>query len=551
MLSRLRRELAFARHIPPSRILRRAALRLQLATESWRGWSPEGDARLSETAPLPLFRPRQTQTRRTADGWRFSFLGRERGCGPTVDWGLPGGAEEDRLWAMNLHYFEHSEALATADWAELVRQWIAANPGSMPRPSWAAWNPFSLSIRLVSWLQQLVLRQSELEPQLADIVAGSAASQLRFLERRLETDIGGNHLFKNILALIWGSAALRCDDAGRWRSLGLRLLERELGQFLADGVHFERSISYHAQVMGDLLSIRHALRGDVLAGRIDRAILKGVQAAVDLAHPDGLCALFGDSGLTMARSPDELERAAATMTGPMPSRRTDFAFEDAGYFGVRDAAGLLVVDAGPLGPDALPGHAHGDMFSFEWSLDGERLIVDQGVFEYVAGTRRQASRSAWSHNTVAAPDADQGDFFGAFRLGRRCRLRSREHVVGDGRLQLQAEHSGFIGQAGARHQRRIEATPTAIRIEDRLSRPVKGACANLLLGPDVTVARNPDASLALVGARAKATLRCHADVRVENAVWWPDMGVEVPTRRLRIPLSGAEGWFELKSEDAR
>ena len=88
----------------------------------------------------------------------------------------------------------------------------------------------------------------------------SLAAQLIFLEANLETDIGGNHLIKNIKALIWASAFFQGPDAARWRKLGLDLLARELtAQILTDGVHYERSPSYHCQRLADLLECRHAL----------------------------------------------------------------------------------------------------------------------------------------------------------------------------------------------------------------------------------------------------------------------------------------------------
>ena len=56
-----------------------------------------------------------------------------------------------------------------------------------------------------------------------------------------------------------------------------------------------------------------------------------------------------------------------------------------GYFGARLGDDYLVVDCGRIGPDDLPAHAHGDVLSFELSIAGHRIIVDQGVYEYVAG----------------------------------------------------------------------------------------------------------------------------------------------------------------------
>ena len=543
------RELRFARHIPPRQIARRLTLALRRRLEAKvRPKLAVGHVRLAERAPRPLFGPSAKAAKKTPAGWAFEFLGRSEQCGETVDWTLPGASPADQLWSMNLHYFEHAEALDDRAWSVLVEQWIAANPAFAPGSTRAGWNAYALSLRVVSWLQQLAARRDRLDPLFLQRIAESAAAQLLYLEAHLETDIGGNHLFKNILAFLWGSAALDTPLAKRWRTSGLRLLDRELAQFLPDGVHFERSLSYHAQVVGDCLAIRHALGGDPLGGRLDEAIRRALQAAVDLAHADGLPAQFGDCGLHMARSPAELADAAAGIFGHVAEQRRSFAFPEAGYFGLCSGGDALFVDAGPLGPDSLPGHAHGDMFAFEWSLGGERVIVDQGVFEYVAGERRQASRSAWFHNSVAAPGADQGEFFGAFRLGRRTRLASRDVALDDDRLVLDASHSGFVGAPRVRHRRRIEATLRDIRVHDDLSVPLEGATASLLLSPRAAPSLQPDGSVAIVGFARPVTLVAEGEIRIEPAVWWPDMGIERPTSRLRISLLGSEGAFHLRAD---
>ena len=111
--------------------------------------------------------------------------------------------------------------------------------------------------------------------------------------------------------------------------------------------------------------------------------------------------------------------------GRRPTARESFAFADAGYFGLRSATSYLVVDCGRIAPDDLPAHGHGDVLSFEWSVGTQRVFVDQGVFEYIPGARRQAARSAASHNTLCLEGADQADFFGAFRCGRRPNVEVR------------------------------------------------------------------------------------------------------------------------------
>ena len=544
----MRRELHFARHIPLRQLARRVQLTVRRGTEArLRPKLAVHGVRLEDDAPRPLFRPAASETRRTREGWQFTFLGKTNACGPRVSWIMPG--TDDQLWAMNLHYFEHSEALNDQDWADLARQWIGANPAYSPGSTHAGWNAYALSLRVVSWLQQLAVRRS-LDEETVALVTGSTAAQLHYLERHLETDIGGNHLFKNIVALLWGSAALATPRASRWRALGLRLLRRELAQILPDGVHFERSPSYHAQIVGDCLNIRRVLGGNALGGRLDRAIQSGLQAAVDLAHGDGLPAQFGDAGLHMALSPSALCEAAAAMGFSAPEPRPTFAFPDAGYFGVRVDRDALIIDAGPLGPDSLPGHAHGDMFAFEWSIGGRRVIVDQGVFEYVAGERRQTSRSAANHNTVAAPGADQGDFFGAFRLGRRTRLAHRNVAFKADRISLNGGHTGFIGPARrVRHDRSIEAGPREIRVKDRLSAPLTGASASLLLSPEAKPSLNPDGTVSIGGFERPIMLSADGEIRIEPALWWPDMGVEIATSRLRMSLLGSEGAFHLRAAD--
>ena len=239
----------------------------------------------------------------------------------------------------------------------------------------------------------------------------------------------------------------------------------------------------------------------------------------------------------MARAPADCLAAAAALNGQQVTPRAAFDLSGSGYAGLRSGADLLLVDAGALCPDALPGHAHGDIGAIEWSVAGERMIVDQGVFEYVAGERRQLSRSAAAHNTLAAPGADQGIFFGAFRLGARARIARREVSFAKGEMRLLVAHDGFVGPGGgARHERSIEASGDRIIIEDRLDRPLAGATIGFLIAPDVAVTRR-ESGIDLVGRRATCRIETDGEATIEEAVWWPDMGVEQPTHRIRIAVA--------------
>ena len=127
-----------------------------------------------------------------------------------------------------------------------------------------------------------------------------------------------------------------------------------------------------------------------------------------------------------------------------------------------------MVDAGPLGPDYLPAHAHGDIFSYELSLDGQRVVVDGGTSSYVAGAERAWARSTRAHNTVEIAGVDQAEFFGAFRVGRRGRPRDVTARVSADGLQVSGWHDGYRRLAGRpTHHRELEfVAPGALVVWD-------------------------------------------------------------------------------------
>jgi uncharacterized heparinase superfamily protein len=160
----------------------------------------------------------------------------------------------------------------------------------------------------------------------------------------------------------------------------------------------------------------------------------------------------------MTYSPAELLGAYASLTGETVNPRASFAFEDAGYFGIRDGGDLLIADCGRVGPDHLPAHAHGDILSFEWSVGGQRVVVDAGVAEYNPGKWRRYSRSTRAHNTVTVGGEDQCEFWKAFRVGRRANVTLNRYSGAEG-LTLDGSHDGFTHlDAAPVHRRQLEAT---------------------------------------------------------------------------------------------
>jgi uncharacterized heparinase superfamily protein len=530
-----------ARHVPARQLARRVELEAR-----YRLMDLLADGRMAAAPPVPAGRtpqpplpPRPGLMREVPDGLVLCLPWGERTLTRPIPWypAAGGGDTSQRADFNNIQFMEYLESADNELFLSLIEEWIAANP-RRARGAWRyAWRPYNLSLRVSVWLEELARRGDRLAPDAVSRAHASAAEQLRFLERHLETDLRGNHLIKNIRALIWGGACLAGTEAARWTALGRRLLRRELAeQILPDGCHYERSPAYHCQVMGDLLACRAALETPL--PELEDALARMAKALCQLTHPDGWVAPLNDGGLSMAPAPEQLQQVYAAGGGVAPGIVDGpFGLPDGGYFGLRADGELLIFDCGPLGPSYLPGHGHCDLLSFEWSTGGRRIVVDQGTHQYLAGPRRLASRSTCNHNTVIVDEAEQSEIYGAFRCGRRANPELRTFEARGASLRLVGSHDGYAHLAGQpRHVRTIEACPGMIEIQDRLEgRGDHTATAHLLLHPDCRVELRGDAATIRNGP-VTVELAASAPLIAVAAEWYPDIYVRAPTARLELAV---------------
>jgi uncharacterized heparinase superfamily protein len=280
----------------------------------------------------------------------------------------------------------------------------------------------------------------------------------------LELDLGGNHLIKDIKALIGAGQFLGRPDLV---STGRRLLEAQLPiQVLADGGHFELSSSYHCQVLGDLLDIQGLLAS---AGATPVA---GLDSAIE-AMRLWLGAMVGiDAEVALCNDAIPVGRRRLEALGPGPSPKGPVTVLPAsGYVVVRpDEHTQLILDVGDPCPDDLPGHAHADCLSFELWVAGERWVLDTGTSTYEAGPRRAYERSTAAHNTVEIDGEDQTEVWGVFRAARRARGTLELVTSSDGLVEVVASHDGYRRLPGSPvHRRRWRITSGRVEITDTIS----------------------------------------------------------------------------------
>lgn len=457
-----------------------------------------------------------------------------------------------KLWRYQLHGFrwlamlalENTHAPRSED-RDLARaafsDWMRNNPPG----ECDGWEPFPVSERILNW----ALAGAVFDPGLPELRA-SLEHQARWLARRFEWDIQGNHLLKNACALAVAGAVL--GDA----VLLARGAEEAVGQFdrqvLPDGGHFERSPMYHALALWDGLVLQAALGDEQPAAeRLRPVLLRMADFLQGVSHPDGDIPLFNDAVLGEAFPARALaDFAAHRCCGAV---RLGAVFPDSGVYALENPAGRLLVKAGPV-PSVQPGHAHSDPMTFELSLGTVRILVDAGCHGYAESPLRGWCRSVRAHNTAVVDGMEPVEAWSVFRVGRR-------HAPPRARVEPCADGHRFTGEVtlpgGAVHRREVlclESVP-AWRVRDAAVRP-DGTPASLVAllhtAPDAAVSVREDGAcllrqetaVLLVLPEPGTALSVHYPGEGETRFWYcPRFGVSDPAPTLEItPAGEGEGY---------
>lgn len=534
MLKRAARLFHTAKYLRPS----------QVAARAWRRcWRPT--PRLDPAPPRRALRgvflePVRHEASLLAP-FEFGFLGERHTVQSRADWNDPARTQ---LWLYNLHYFDDlsaAGAAARSAWHRaLIDRWITENP-----PGWGTgWEPYPVSRRIVNLIKWSLDGSTP-----AAGGTDSVALQARWLRRRFEWHLRGNHLLANAKALLFAGAWFAGEEADAWLAQGAQVLTRQLAeQVLADGGHFERSPMYHALVLEDLLDVCNILRAYALPVPDSWASQAGQMCSwlEALKHPDGEIAFFNDAAFGIAATPTALAAYARRVLGasPQPALTTTLLGES-GYARLTRGSAVLLADCAPLGPDYLPAHAHADTLSFELSLDGARVLVNSGTSEYGTGTERQRQRGTAAHNTLSLDGEDSSEVWHGFRVARRARPRDVVLESGPGQCVLQASHDGYVRLPGRNtHTRRWTLRDASLTIEDRVSGRWQAAVAYFHLHPDVVVCElDPVAATAVTRTAGGRLMRWRftgaASVENTPATWHPQFGSAVPARCLQVAVRAA------------
>lgn len=495
---------------------------------------------------------------------RFRFLSEDRELSWPTGWNDPA---IHKLWLFNLHYFADlasDNADERTTWhSELIARWIAENPPFTGH----GWVPYCLSQRIVNWIKWLLARNLPIASML-----DSLALQTRYLERRVERHLQGNHLLANATALAFAGLYFSGSEGDRWLATALDLLRHEVPQqILRDGGHYELSPMYHSLVLEHLLDVTNVARAFAAAApaAVDLTATWHSQIALmrhwlhTMSFPDGQIVLLSDSAWEIAPSPAELdayaERLCLTPVTPLAPRVTKLA--DSGYVRLANGPAVLIADVGPLGARYQPGHGHADVLSFELALGNDRVVVDTGTSVYYGNNQqRLQERGTAAHNTVTVDGENSSEVWDVFRVARRAKPVDLTIVEpSPDQFEVGCSHDGYLRLPGrVRQHRRWRLSADELEIEDQVEGRFTSAIARFHLDPLVRVATPPAAlpTTAPAIAQSRAILELGpwgiefeargSELSIEPSNYHPQFGATIENLCLVCRLTQSSAVFRFR-----
>jgi uncharacterized heparinase superfamily protein len=366
----------------------------------------------------------------------------------------------------------------------------------------------------------------------------SLAMQVRWLGKRLETHLLGNHLWANAKALVTAGLFFDGDEADQWRRRGLAILLAELDeQILPDGGHFERSPMYHAIVLEDILDL--AQLSEVFPGVLPSPLVARLKSVATrmlrwlqvMSHPDGLVSFFNDAAFGVAAPWHVLADYADALAVDVDRRPLQpvESLPESGYVRLENDRAIVLCDVAPVGPDYQPAHAHADTLSFEVSIDGRRTIVNGGTSTYAPGPERMRQRGTAAHSTVEVDHANSSDVWGGFRVARRARPFDVKVGASANGVWAEGAHDGYQHRPGrVIHRRSWSLESTGLTVTDIVEGSSTRAVARFILHPDVAAA----------GSDA-VVFQCEPPVPIVRvpATWHPEFGRSLATEAVQVALT--------------
>jgi hypothetical protein len=375
---------------------------------------------------------------------------------------------------------------------------------SCPRgrgPNWSS--ALEAAIRLINWAVAWQLLEGAASPVFRAAAGGrfrrrwleSVFQHAQFIRGHFSLySSANNHLIGEAAGLFIAALAWPCwAHARSWLGEAREILEREIQlQNASDGVNREQAVSYQQFELDLLLFALFAGRanGEAFSPAFESRIEAMLEYLASIMDAGGNVPMFGDSDdgcpVRLNQGSGFCRYRSLLATGALLFRRGDFkakagelddktrwlfgegadrayreletagaklpvrtAFLEGGYYILGSdfetpSEIRLVVDAGPLGYEAIAAHGHADALAFTLSIGGVEFLVDPGTYAFDArGPWRGYFRGTSSHNTVRVDGEDQSEPGGSFMWLRKASASCTVWRSTSERDVFQGSHDGY------------------------------------------------------------------------------------------------------------
>ena len=453
-----------------------------------------------------------------------------------------------KLWRYNQHYFDDLNAIGSLKrklWHDqLLKRWVNENKVGKG----VGWEPYPTSLRIVNWIKykfsQNILSSNSIQ---------SLTLQAQWLSKRVEWHILGNHLFSNAKALVFAGLFFSSKESEVWVKKGLKIIKDELNeQVLDDGGNFERSPMYHAIFLEDILdliNISQVYPKAIQEQQVNEwiKIAKKMFGWLDtMIHPDGEISFFNDAAKGIAPNLNELKRYAQRLGVNYNSIKFNkiVHLQDSGYVRLTSNNAVVLLDVAPIGPDYLPGHAHADTLSFEFSLFGHRLLVNGGTSEYKISPVRKYERSTKAHNTVVINNKNSSEVWNQFRVARRAYPFELKIEELENFTNISCAHDGYKRLVGKPiHKRNWQFFDSSFIIKDHIEGSFKNAYAYFHFHPSINIVKNQDSILKIEmsnGQQVDLYVKTGRPL-IEKSYYSSEFGKRFKTQCLKVALDKKDG----------
>lgn len=394
-----------------------------------------------------------------------------------------------RLWVFNLNYFDYLNLLIDGHvyfnntkylikGIELINSWIEKNSQKYDKN---LWDPFVVAKRLCNWSTFISYTLNYMNINEIDTINGCIATQTRYLSKNIEYYLDANHVVMDAKALVFSGMYL---NNNKYFEKGMSIFLKEYKrQVLKDGGHYERSTSYHVEVL------QHYLESYILLLKNNRKLfiddLKNICLSMynylnDITMPNKEIPLLNDSSLDYPIYSNDILQCGTILfnEGKFKSncinKLSMYAFRlfglygytqftelkeksiefknaiigESGYCIIRDKLNsneqmYLLFDCGDNGPDYNLGHAHADNLSIILTIDNKKIFVDSGTYTYKKCKQRDDYRITKAHNTIEIDGIPSSEVWSAFRVAKRAKTRIINYEQDDKYTIISAEHDGY------------------------------------------------------------------------------------------------------------